>query len=155
MSLADNKMDFFEIGDHTSLICADPTVAETVRGTLRELGFKIHSVDNSEMAIERMRYTPYDIIVIQEDFAGHSLQSNPPLHYFAPLSMAQRRTSMVVLIGPSFKTLDAMQAFGQSVQLVVNPADLPNLTAIMKKSWAEFGMQYCVYKSVVATLNES
>jgi hypothetical protein len=39
-----------------------------------------------------------------------------------------------------------MQAFAQSVNVVVNPADLPNLTAILKKGLAEFEMAYRVYR---------
>jgi hypothetical protein len=123
------KMDFFELGDKTSLV-------------------------SGEMAIERVRYTPYDVIIIQETFAGSSLRSNALLNYLAPLPMAQRRYSFVCLIGPSFKTLDAMQAFAQSVHVVVNPTDLPNLAAILKKGLAEFDLLYKVYKDVVASQSE-
>lgn len=149
-----SKMDFFELGDKTSLICADPATTEVIRGTLKELGFKSHIAETGEMGIERIRYTTYDVIVIQETFAGSSLQSNAVLKYLQPLPMNQRRYSFVCLIGPSFKTLDAMQAFAQSVHVVVNPADLPNLSPILKKSLAEFDLLYKVYKDVVAAQSE-
>ena len=145
-----SKMDFFELGDKTSLVCADPAMTAVVRGTLRELGYKAHTAENGETAIERVRYTPYDVIVIHESFAGSSLRSNVVLNYLTPLPMAQRRYSFICLVGPSFKTLDAMQAFAQSVHVVVNPLDLPNLAAILKKSLAEFEMLYKVYKDVFA-----
>ncbi len=145
-----SKMDFFELGDKTSLICADPATTEAVRGTLRELGYKSHVAETGEMAIERIRYTPYDVILIHENFGGTSLRSNAVLNYLQPLPMAQRRYSFVCLIGSSFKTLDAMQAFAHSVHVVVNPGDLPNLSAILKKSLAEFDMLYKVYKDVLA-----
>ena len=147
-------MDFFEIGDKTSLICADATVGEVVRTTLRELAFKIHGAETSDVAIERMRYNTYDIIVLQDNFAGSTLKSNVVLTSLSSMAMSQRRTSMVVLIGSGFKTLDAMQAFGHSVQLVVNTMDLPNLTAILKKSWAEFQSLYKIYKDVFASVGE-
>src|SRR5689334_16055579 len=105
------KMDFFEVGDRTSLVCTDAAVSEIVRATLRELDFKFHTADNAEVAIERIRYTPYDIIILQEDFAGGNLKANPVLNYLSLLAMGQRRFSMIVLVGASFKTLDAMQAF--------------------------------------------
>jgi hypothetical protein len=152
---ASPKMDFFEVGDRTSLVCADATVGETVRTTLRELEFKFHSADNAEIAIERIRYTAYDIILVQDDFGGTNLRSNSVLNYLSSLGMAQRRFSMIVLIGPAFKTLDAMQAFAHSVQLVVNTADLVNFSAILKKSWAEFDVLYRVYKSVTVAMRES
>jgi CheY-like chemotaxis protein len=155
MNSIETKMDFFEVGDKTSLICTDATIGEVVRATLRELGFKFHTAETSELAIERTRYNQYDIIVIQESFAGSTtLKSNAALNYLATLSMAQRRHSMIVLVGPNFKTLDALQALAQSVQLVVNTADLPNFTAILKKSWAEFQNLYKVYKDVFASLGE-
>jgi DNA-binding response OmpR family regulator len=149
MSTELSKIDFFELGDKTSLVCADPTTTEVVRSTLKELGYKSHVAETAEMAIERFRYTPYDIVVIHENFAGNSLLSNALLNYLATLPMAQRRHALVCLIGSSFKTLDAMQAFTQSVHLVVHPADLQNLTAILKKSAAEFAVLYKVYNDVV------
>lgn len=148
------KMDFFEVGDKTSLICADSNTTEVAKATLRELGFKFHTAETPELAVERIRYTNYDCIIVHENFAGSSLRSNPVLNYLTPLPMAQRRYWLVCLVGPSFKTLDAMQAFGASVHLVVNPSDLPNLTAILKKGLAEFELLYRAYKDTLAAMGE-
>ena len=148
------KTDFFELGDKTSLICGDSSTTEAARATLRELGYKFHIAETPELAIERMRYTNYDCIIVLENFAGGSLRSNAVLNYLTPLPMAQRRFSFVCLVGPSFETLDAMQAFAQSVHLVLNPADLPNLTAILKKGLAEFELLYRAYKDTLAALGE-
>jgi hypothetical protein len=148
------KMDFFELGDKTSLICGDNTTTESARTTLRELDFKFHMAETPEMAIERIRYTNYDVIVLHENFAGSSLRSNAVLSFIATLPMAQRRNWFICLVGPSFKTLDAMQAFAQSVHLVLNPADLPNLTAILKKSLAENELLYRSYKDTLASMGE-
>src|ERR1051326_2650562 len=101
-----------------------------------------------------MRYTSYNCIVVHENFAGSSLRSNPVLNYLTPLPMAHRRYSFVCLIGPSFKTLDAMQAFAQSVHVVLAPNDLPNLGPILKKGLAEFDALYKSYKDVQASLGE-
>src|SRR2546422_5691430 len=148
------KTEFFELGDKTSLICVDPSTTEVVKATLRELGFKFHVAETPEMAVERMRYTHYDCILVQENFAGSSLRSNAILNYLAPLPMAQRRYSFVCLIGPSFKTLDAMQAFAQSVHLVLSPADLPNLGPILKKGLAEFQLLYRAFKDTSEAMGE-
>jgi hypothetical protein len=148
------KMDFFELGDKTSLICADPTTTEVVKTTLRELGYKYHTAETPELAVERIRYTNYDCIVVHENFAGSSLRSNAVLNYLSPLPMALRRYTFVCLVGPSLKTLDAMQAFVQSVHLVLSPADLPNLGPILKKGLAEFEMLYRAYKDTYAAMGE-
>jgi hypothetical protein len=147
-----SKMDFFEVGDKTSLICAPTAIADVVKATLRELGYKFHTADTPELAIERIRYTSYNCIIIDETFAGSSLKSNPVLGYLAPLPMAQRRNSVVCVIGSSFKTLDAMQAFAQSVSLVINPSDMPNLTAILKRGLAESETLYRSYQDTLATM---
>jgi DNA-binding response OmpR family regulator len=144
-----SKVDFFELDDKTSLVCTDPLTTETVRTTLKTMGYKSHVAETSEMAIERLRYTAYDVVMVQDSFAGGSLQANALLDYLATLPMAQRRNSFVCLIGQSFKTLDAMQAFGHSVHVVVNPVDLPNLAAILRKSIAEFELLYKVYKDAL------
>src|ERR1041384_7915708 len=148
------QMDFFEIGDKTSLICADPTSTEVVKTTLRELDFKFHVGETPELAIERMRYTNYDCIIVHENFAGSSLRSNAVLNYLGPLAMAQRRYSFICLIGPSLKTLDAMESLAPSVHLTLNPVDLPNLGPILKKSLAEFELLYRTYKDTLETLGE-
>jgi len=149
MSKAELNQDFFELGDRTSIICADPATTEIVRNSLKDLGFKMHFADSEDGALDRIRYTQYNCIVIQENFAGSILQTNAVMKHLAPLPMNQRRGSFICLIGDSFNTLDAMQAFAQSVHVVINPYDLPNLTAILKKGLAEFEMAYRVYRMSV------
>jgi CheY-like chemotaxis protein len=153
MSADFSTLDFFELGDKTSLICADPATTDTVRATLKGLGYKSHFAENAETAIERLRYTQYDIVIVDENFAGSSLRSNALLGYLASLPMGQRRYSFICVIGSSFKTLDAMQAFAQSVHVVMNPDDLPNLAPILRKGVAEFELLYKVYKDAVAEAN--
>jgi hypothetical protein len=145
-------MDFFEVGDKTSLICADANTTQAVKPTLKDLGYKFHTAETAELAIERMCYTSYNCIVIHENFAGNSIRSNPLLTYLSQLPMAQRRDSFVCLVGESFKTLDAMQAFAQSVHLVVNPSDLPNLTAILKKGLMEYETLYRSYRDILEAM---
>lgn len=149
-----DKMDFFELGDQTSLICGDSMTTDAAKDTLHELGFKFHIAETPELAIEKMRYTNYDCIIVHENFAGSSLRSNAVLNFLAALPMTQRRFWFICLVGPSFKTLDALQAFAQSVHLVLNPVDLPNLAAILKKSLAENHLLYKSYKDILTTIGE-
>src|SRR5262245_58959029 len=148
------KTEFFELGDKTALICGDPATTDVAKSTLREMGFKFHTAETPELAIERIRYTSYDCIIVHENFAGSSLRSNAVLNYLVPLPMAQRRYWFTCLVGPSFKTLDAMQAFTQSVHVVINPTDLPNLGPILKKGFAEFESLYHTYKETLAMVGE-
>jgi DNA-binding response OmpR family regulator len=149
---AEEKTEFFALDDRASLICGDSTTTDAAKDTLRELGFKFHTAETPELAIERIRYTDYDCIILDENFAGSSLRSNAVLNFLNALPMGQRRNWFICLVGASFKTLDAMQAFAQSVHLVLNPVDLPNLTAILKKSLVENELLYGPYDDILAAL---
>jgi hypothetical protein len=150
MSTQETKPDFFELGDKTSLICADGAAVDQIRSSLKELGFKCHIADTPDTGIERLRYTPYDCVIIHETFGGRTLRTNSVLSYLSGLPMSQRRYSFTCAVGPSLKTLDAMQAFSLSVHLVVDPANLPNLTAILRKGLADFESTYRVYREALA-----
>ena len=47
-----------------------------------------------------------------------------------------------------------MQAFAQSVHIVLNPSDLTNLQAIVKKGLAEFEALYRAYKETAEAVGE-
>jgi CheY-like chemotaxis protein len=146
--------DFFDIGDKTALICDDSANLDRLKTTIEELGYKTHSAETSERAIERMKYTAYDLITVTETLAGSNLETNGVLRYLGPLPMAQRRNSFILLVGESFRTLDAMQAYTQSVHLVVNPSDLINLGPVLKKGLTEFAAFYRVYNEVLSASGE-
>jgi len=154
MSTALLVQDFFELGDKTALVCAEPGVVESTWKTLKEMGFKVHFSSDEDDAIERLRYTQYNCVIVQEDLAGKPLEMNEVMNYLSTLPMAQRRNTFVCLLGESFRTLNAIQAFTLSVHVVVNPSDLPNLTASLKKSLVEFDRTYRVYRIVMDSMGE-
>ena len=71
MSSQENT-DFFDLGDKTSLICADSATTDVAKATLRELGFKCHTAETAELAIERMRYNNYDCIIVHENIRSRT-----------------------------------------------------------------------------------
>ena len=152
MSTSDT--DIVEIGDKTALICDDGPTSDDIKNTVQELGFKCQAADTSDRAIERMRYTPYDLIIVAENFAGSILQTNGVIQHLAHLPMDQRRNCYVVAVGDSFRTLDAMQAYAHSIHLVINPTDISKLGAILKKGLVSFELLYRVYRSVQAETGE-
>jgi len=141
--------DFFELGDKTALVCGEPGVVESAWKSLKELGHKIHFSNDVDDAIERIRYTQYNCVIVQEDFLGKPLEENEVMQYLATQPMIQRRNTFVALLGDSCRTLDAIQAFSLSVHVVINPSDLPNLTAILRKSIAEDERNYRVFRVVL------
>ena len=72
--MSTEQNEILEVGDKAGLICDDGPSAEQLTGTLRERFQMSHCGDLG--AIERMKYTPYDIIVIAETFTGSNLETN-------------------------------------------------------------------------------
>ena len=85
--MSTEQSDIVEVGDKTALVCDDGPTAEGLKSTLQELGFKCHAVETSDRAIERMKYTQYDVIAIAENFSGSKLETNEVIQYLTPLPM--------------------------------------------------------------------
>ena len=146
--------EFFEVGERGSLICGDGPLVESLRETVEGMGFKCHVATTPDQAIERMTYTTYNAIFINEEVGGSTLDSNTILQHLASMGMTQRRNSYTVLVGSSLRTLDAIQAYGRSVHLVVNPADIGSVEPILKKGLADFDRLYTTFLGVQREAHE-
>ena len=69
--------------------------------------------------------------------------------------MATRRHIFLAIIGNGFKTLNNMQAFSYSVNLVINEKDVDKLAKILKKAIAEHEMFYKVFKESLQAMGKS
>ena len=147
--------EFFEVGDRTALICDDGPTSPSILEAAEALEFKCHVAESTDRAIEQLTYRTYDLIVIAERFAGSTRESHGVLEYVSRLPMAQRRSSYTVLVGESYRTLDAMQAFSESVHLVIHPGDMANVGAILKKGLSDFSLFYATFKAVLAEAGET
>ncbi len=132
------------------LVLARPDLRLTISRSLRELNVDCRISEDSYEAIDLVRSTAFQMIVIDEGYemsvAGDGLCS-----YVASLPMAYRRHSMIALIGSSFQTLNAMQAFSRSVHVVINESDLSHLPAILLKAQTQFELTYKVFDSISLT----
>jgi hypothetical protein len=79
----------------------------------------------------------YQIVFIEETFAGSDPLQNAVLTFIQNLPMSQRRHSTIFLIGAGYETLNTMQAFALSVHCVINLAELSMLAELVQKTVAE------------------
>jgi hypothetical protein len=140
-------MDASEIRQKSAFVVAGDALCEVISQALRELGVVWQREEHPERGLEMLRSTIYDIILIEGN-GDKPLRTNTVYQYLTSLPMAQRRDSMIVLIGSSFKTLNALEGFAYSAHLVINDSDMSNLGPILKKSWSEFEQFYRVFKTV-------
>lgn len=130
-----NRLDIFEPGDLTALVCADvPEVQRIVVDQLTALNYKLHTGLFVEDILLKLRAHIYDVVVISENFAATDIETNPILREATNAPSAQRRKQLLVLLGSSVQTNDEIQAFQNSVDLVVNLADVMNLRPVIRRA---------------------
>lgn len=131
----DARLDLFEPGDLTALVCSDvPEVQRIVVDQLSALNYKIHTGLFIEDIQLKLRAHAYDVVIIAENFAATDLASNPILSEAIRAPAPQRRRQLLVLLGSSVVTNDEFQAFQHSVDLVVNLSDVMNLRPVLRRA---------------------
>jgi hypothetical protein len=81
----------------------------------------------------KLKTYTYDVVVIYENFKGCKLETNPILREMIAQSGTQRREHFVVLLSHRFATNDAMSAFVQSVDQIINISDLANFKPVLRR----------------------
>lgn len=107
------------------------------KNALVEMGYKVHVVDTHAQFETRYNQVNYQVVIIEENFSGGTILDNISLHLIQHLPMSQRRYATFFLIGPSFESLNTMQAFAQSVHCVMNFNELPMLAEVVQKTIGE------------------
>ena len=129
-----NRFDIFEPGDPTALVCVDvPEMQRMIVEQLTELNYRIHTGLSTEDLLLKMRAHVYDVLVISEHLDGFTQGANPILTEAIHAPGVQRRKQLLVLIGSSFTTGHELQAFQQSVDVVVGLSDLTNLRPLIRR----------------------
>lgn len=130
-----HRIDLFEPGDKTSLICIDvPEVQRLVVENLTEIEYKIHTGLFLEDILLKLQSHTYDVVIVAEHFNASDRDTNPILEAARSFSPIQRRAQMFVLVGSRVHTDSEMEAWAASVDLVVNLADVPNLKHVVRRA---------------------
>jgi CheY-like chemotaxis protein len=129
------RLDLFEPGDLTALICHDvPEVQRLLVEQLSELHYKIHTGLYVDDMLLKMRTHHYDVVIISAHFNATGYAANPMYLAAAGAPPAQRRKQFIILIGSQFATGDEMQAFAASVDLVIGLADVPTVRPVFRRT---------------------
>ena len=130
-----HRIDLFEPGDKTALVCVDvPEVQRITVENLSELEYKIHTGLFVEDILLKIQSHTYDVVVISEHFNASTLPTNPILQSLNEIPPNQRRRQLMVLVGSSVHTDSDMEAWANSVDLVVSLADVPNIKHVLRRA---------------------
>jgi hypothetical protein len=136
--MAEHDNSFFDTGDNTALVCIDhQQFQKLVVPQLIDMTYKVHLGLFEEDVLLKLRTYSYNVVIIYENFKGSTVQTNPILQEMVARPGAQRREHFVVLLSHRYATNDAMSAFVQSVDLIINISDLSNFKPVLRRGVAQ------------------
>ena len=135
---SDQDSSFFDLGDKTALVCIDHAqYQKMIVPQLIDLNYKVHLGLFAEDVLLKLSTYSYNVVVIYENFKGSNLENNPILSEIVRRPGSLRREHFVVLLSQKFTTNDAMTAFAQSVDQIVNVADIANFKPVVRRGVAQ------------------
>jgi hypothetical protein len=147
------SQSFADLGDNTALVCVDhQQYQKIVVPQLIDMTYKVHLGLFEEDVVLKLKTYNYDVVIIYENFKGSKVETNPLLREMVQLSDARRREHFVILLSHRFATNDAMSAFVQSVDQIVNIADLANFKPILRRGVAQHHELYQAFNEMVKSV---
>jgi hypothetical protein len=145
--------NFVDLGDNTALVCVDhQQYQKIVVPQLIDMTYKVHLGLFEEDVSLKLKTYNYDVVVIYENFKGSTLKTNPLLSEMAKRRDARRREHFVVLISHKFATNDAMSAFVQSVDQIINVADLANMKPVLRRGVGQHSDLYHSFNDMMKSV---
>ena len=146
----DQESNFFDLGDKTALVCVDhPQYQKLIVPQLVDLGYKVHlGLFEDDVLLKFATYS-YNVVVIYENFKGASPDENPILNEMVRRASPWRREHFVVLLTHRCPTNDAMSAFVQSVDQILNISDIANFKPVLRRGVAQHHDLYLPFQETV------
>lgn len=130
-----DKFEFISAEDRPALLAfSTPEWLDTVRTSVQELGYKVHTAATHSDFLIRFSQVRYQLVVLEECFAANTIEENLTLRSLQGMAMGQRRHATVILFGNSFQTFTPMQAFQASVHAVINSSELFLIKQLIEKA---------------------
>ena len=147
------ESQFTDLGDNTALVCVDhQQYQKIVVPQLIDLTYKVHLGLFEEDVVLKLKTYSYDVVIIYENFKGSKVENNPLLREMVQMPDARRREHFVILLSHRFATNDAMSAFVNSVDQIVNIADLANFKPILRRGVAQHHELYNAFTDMVKSV---
>ncbi|OQY13737.1 MAG: hypothetical protein B6I31_00550 [Desulfobacteraceae bacterium 4572_19] len=151
------KNDFFNLPNEgkSALICeSNPILKQEIINAINKLDYHNIEATNADDAIKKIRYHPFDLIVINEKFGKSNPDSNQPSEdaitdFLRQMNMVERRNIFIALISDTLRTMDNMEALCQSVNVIINVNDIKNIGNTLSRTIGEHIAQYKVFKDLM------
>ena len=144
----DEDLVIYDENDQIALVLDDNN-KDIWTKALEEKNFKIQYARSPEYAVHKMKFTHFHFVALNENFGNVALDESPIYQTMIEMPMVTRRNIFFALVGTNFKSLNNMQAYQKSANVVINEKDLEKLGDILKKSISENEIFYKVYKETL------
>ncbi len=145
---AEKPFDFIEEEGKTAIVCVlEPKIRQIVISALEQMDYQHKVAENARDALKQMRYHTFDLVVVNEKFECRDITFNSVLTFLQHLPMSTRRNIYAVLLSRQFRTMDNMEAFHQSVNLIINLQNLEHFQKILNRGMVDNEDFYRMYKS--------
>ncbi len=150
----DEDLVIYDENDQIALVLDDNN-KDVWTKALEEKEFKIQYARSPEHAVHKMKFTHFHFVALNENFGNVPLVANPFYQTVIEMPMVTRRNIFFALVGANFTSLNNMQAFQKSANVVINEKDLEKLGDILKKSISENEIFYKVYKETLHAMGKA
>jgi hypothetical protein len=150
----DEDLVIYDENDQIALVLDDNN-KDVWTKALEAKRFKIQYAKSPEYAVHKMKFTHFHFVALNENFGNVALDESPIYQTVIEMPMVTRRNIFFALVGANFKSLNNMQAYQKSANVVINEKDLGKLEDILKKSISENEIFYKVYKETLNAVNKS
>ena len=150
----DEDLVIYEEGDQLALVLDEKNQSAWTEA-LESRDYKIQYAKSPEHAVHKMKFTHFHFVALHENYGDKGLDNNSVYQTLIELPMVTRRNIFLALLGTNFKTLNNMQAFQKSVNVVINEKDMDKLGDVLKKSISENEIFYKVFKETLHSMGKA
>ncbi len=145
----DEVLEIYDEDDKVALVL-DQDNGDFWVDTLNEMGFKIQTATSEDHAIHKIKFTEFDLVILHENFQSTPFRDSSVYKYLTSIPMMIRRHIFFVLVGAEFKSMNNMEAFSLSANVLVNEKDFEKAKVILKKSMTDNEHFYKVFRESLA-----
>jgi len=124
------------------LVCVGSAYGEDVKRVLADAGHDLFVADDTTQAMERMRDTHVDVLVLDPEFDMPRRGAAFISHEMSAMRMPERRRVVFVQLTDKVRTCDAHAAFLAGANLFVNTAEVEELPRALEKNIRDLNELY-------------
>ncbi|MDR1658463.1 MAG: hypothetical protein LBT47_13120 [Deltaproteobacteria bacterium] len=123
---------------------------EMLTEKLTTMGYRVTAALNIRDAVKQLKFGRFQLIVIQENYYGASLNTNQIIRAVNSLELSTRHDMFVVVVGSGFTSLDDLTAFSLSLDTVINNSDLEDIERILISAVGHSKKFFSIYREMMA-----